>query len=46
MSDQELVDLFEEFVVWYGKPYPDPDHCPNELRYLIKMFLYYRTTNE
>ena len=34
--------LLAEFEKWYGKPLPDPDHCPRELTYLFKLFMYYR----
>lgn len=34
--------LIKEFEQWYNKPLPDPDHCPLEVAYLVKLFLYYR----
>ena len=35
----------KEFMEWYGKPLPDPDHCPKELMYLYKLFTYCRSKN-
>jgi hypothetical protein len=36
----------EEFMEWYGKPLPDPEHCPRELMYLYKLFVYTKTLKQ
>lgn len=38
--------LIEEFLAEYGDRLPNPDHYPMQVKYLFKLFLYYRETNK
>lgn len=38
MSDE----LINEFLEQYGDRLPNPDHYPLQVKYLFKLFLYYK----
>lgn len=35
-------DLIKEFLEEYGDRLPNPDHYPNIVKYLFKLFVYYK----
>jgi hypothetical protein len=40
MTDEEVLKLYDEMVKRYGDKLPNPDHCPQEFQYYVKLFLY------
>ena len=42
--NEELEQLGKEFVEWYGKPLPNPEHEPKQFEYLFRLFMTYRHT--
>lgn len=39
MTDQEVIDFIEEMRKLFGK-IPNPEHCPKEFEYCVKIFSY------
>jgi len=46
MTDEEVLKLYDEMVEMYGHKLPNPDHCPNEFQYYVKLFLYDKKVKE
>ena len=40
----EIEKIGKEFVKWYGKSLPNPEHEPKQFEYLFKIFMYSRGT--
>ena len=38
-TNEEYERMGKEFVEWYGKPLPNPEHEPKQFAYLLKLFL-------
>lgn len=36
--------LAKEFIEYYNGNFPDPEHCPIEFAYYVKLFKYYKGT--
>ena len=43
-TKDEIEELGKEFVKWYDKPLPNPEHEPKQFEYLFKIFMHYRDT--
>jgi hypothetical protein len=42
MTDEQLEKIMNDMIEIYGDELPNPDHCPNEFRHILKMYMYYR----
>lgn len=40
MTDQEVLEHYNRMVEIYGK-LPDPDHCPKQFEYYVKLYKRY-----
>ena len=44
MSDTELEFIGERLVQIYGDSLPDPDQCPRQFEFYVKMYMYFHHT--
>lgn len=42
MTDEEMIQIYNEMVERYGDRLPNPEQQPIEFKYYLKLFLYYR----
>jgi hypothetical protein len=35
-----VEEQIEEFMAMYGDRLPDPDHCPREVEYYVRLYKY------
>lgn len=45
-TDEEIINVWNDLVRIYGDDLPDPEHCPNEFAYRLKLYYYERVLNE
>jgi len=44
VSDAELQSIGERMVALYGDELPDPEQCPIQFAFYVKMFMYFHNT--
>lgn len=44
MTEQQIIDTYNRMVEHYGT-LPDPEHCPKEFQYYVKLFTYTQNAN-
>lgn len=42
MTDEEMIQIYNEMVDYYGSKLPNPEHQPIEFKYYLTLYLYYR----
>lgn len=45
MTDQQILDTYNQMVEQYGDALPNPEHCPKEFQYYVKLFTYTQNAN-
>ena len=38
MTEQEALKIYEEMEKLFGDKLPDPEHCPREFAYFVKLY--------
>ena len=46
MTKDEIARVVEEMIEMFGDKLPDPEHCPKEFQYYIKLYFYEKFVNE
>lgn len=46
MTREEIARVVEEMIEMFGDKLPDPEHCPKEFQYFIKLYFYEKFVNE
>ncbi len=42
MTQPEIELIIEEMLEYFGGTLPDPEHCPKQFAYYVKLFYYYK----
>ena len=43
--DQDLERIGKDLEEMYGDDLPNPEHCPKQFAYILKLYMYYRGEN-
>lgn len=46
MTNEQLEKIGNDLVEMYGDELPDPEHCPREFQYILKLYMYYNFERE
>jgi len=46
MTKDEISRVVDEMIEMFGDKLPDPEHCPKEFQYFIKLYFYEKFVNE
>ena len=46
MTDSEALELYNKMEEMFGDKLPDPEHCPKEFQYYIKLYFYEKFIDE
>ncbi len=46
MTREQIARIVEEMIDMFGDKLPDPEHCPKEFQYFIKLYFYEKFINE
>jgi hypothetical protein len=46
MTNEQIAVAISEMIEMFGDKLPDPEHCPKEFQYYIKLYLYEKKVNE
>lgn len=38
MTNEEVLRIYEEMVKMFGDKLPNPEHCPREFAYFVKLY--------
>jgi hypothetical protein len=42
MTQSQIEQIIEEMLEYFGGTLPDPEHCPKQFAYYVKLFYYYK----
>jgi len=45
VTEQQIIDTYNKMVAHYGDMLPNPEHCPKEFQYYVKLFAYTENAN-
>jgi hypothetical protein len=45
MTNEKVMQLYNELVEEYGDKLPNPDHYPKTFQYYVKLYKHYRKNN-
>lgn len=47
MNDEQVIKKYQELIDEFGDKLPNPEHCPKEFAYYVKLYTYHiRRKNE
>lgn len=46
MTPKQITEVVEGMIAMFGDKLPDPEHCPKEFQYYIKLYFYEQMVNE
>jgi hypothetical protein len=46
MTSEEISKVVEDMIEMFGDSLPDPEHCPRQFQYYIKLYFYEKFVNE
>jgi hypothetical protein len=41
MTDNEVMQRYQQLIDEFGDKLPNPEHCPKEFAYYVKLYTYY-----
>lgn len=45
MTDEQIINTYNKMVELYGDKLPNPEHCPKEFAYYVKLFQYFENAD-